>query len=68
MNQWEQLGNMHNLKFQTFPNKNHPTDVLNLVGKNIPQEIIIKTDLKDELFLFADVLNLVDAGTQSKYK
>ena len=23
--QWEQLGNMHNLKFQTFLNKNHPT-------------------------------------------
>ena len=22
--QWEQLGNMHNLKFQTFLNKNHP--------------------------------------------
>ena len=21
--QWEQLGNMHNLKFQTFLNKNH---------------------------------------------
>ena len=25
--QWEQLGNMHNLKFQTFLNKNHPTNV-----------------------------------------
>ena len=25
VNQWEQLGNMHNLKFQTFLNKNHPT-------------------------------------------
>ena len=24
--QWEQLGNMHNLKFQTFPNKNHPNN------------------------------------------
>ena len=24
MKQWEQLGNMHNLKFQTFLNKNHP--------------------------------------------
>ena len=23
--QWEQLGNMHNLKFQTFLNKNHPS-------------------------------------------
>ena len=22
--QWEQLGDMHNLKFQTFLNKNHP--------------------------------------------
>ena len=24
VNQWEQLGNMHNWKFQTFLNKNHP--------------------------------------------
>ena len=26
VNQWEQLGNMHNLKFQTFLNKNHPSN------------------------------------------
>ena len=26
--QWEQLENMHNLKFQTFLNKNHPTSTV----------------------------------------
>ena len=30
--QWEQLGNMHNWKFQTFLNKNHPTHILATTG------------------------------------
>ena len=31
VNKVDQLGSMHNLKFQTFPNKNHPSkDALQL--------------------------------------
>ena len=30
--QWEQLGNMLNLKFQTFLNKNHPTNGQGFLG------------------------------------
>ena len=32
--QWEQLGNMHNLKFQTFLNKNHPNEAF---GSHVTQ-------------------------------
>ena len=58
--QWEQLGNMHNLKFQTFLNKNHPnTEFL--------RSLIYLSFVWREVRHWAHSTNMAPAAGQSCY-
>ena len=58
----DQLGSMHNLKFQTFLNKNHP----NMVGLGNPSDLLNLVDpvILVDLAILVIWVNLVDVMIQ----